>query len=191
MTQLSKSSVLTDQRTLSIQYIVQGACILILQLLIVLVIILVYDSRAVSDSIESVQRTNPILTNRTSFKRYIYSLRLLFRAIRTIKTLIALVLCSGLILINRQVSEQVGFVFVACSVAYVQVSNMIGHLQQLLRRMRRAGLVGLLKLGLGGLYRWTVIQGAGASEKQRQGRFLLYRHQSIYLQHQRSLYRAQ
>jgi hypothetical protein len=82
---------------------------------IALVIILVCDSRAVSDSIELVQRANPMLTDRTSFKRCVCSLRLLFRAVRTIKAPIVRTLCLGLVLTNRWVLEWVGLVFVACS----------------------------------------------------------------------------
>ena len=114
VTWLCRSSVLTDQGMLSMQYIVQGACLSILQLLIVLLIILVYDSRAVSNSIELVQRANPVLTDRTSFKRCACSPRLLFRAVRTAKAPAARTLCSGLILTNRRVSGQVSSVFAAC-----------------------------------------------------------------------------
>ena len=88
---------------------------MILQSLIALVIILICDSRAVSDSIKLVQRANPVQTNRTSFKRCACSLRLLFRAVRTAKAPTARALCSGLILTNIQVSGQVGLVFAACS----------------------------------------------------------------------------
>ena len=86
-----------------------------MQLPIVLVIMSVCDSRAVSDSMELVQKANPVLTDRTSFKRCVCSPRLLFRAIRTAKAPAVYALCSGLILANRQVSGQVGLVFVACS----------------------------------------------------------------------------
>jgi hypothetical protein len=86
-----------------------------LQLLIALVIILVCNSRAVSDSIELVQRANPVRTNRTSFKRCACSPRLLFRAIKTTKALAARALCLGPILTNIQVLGQVGLVFVAYS----------------------------------------------------------------------------
>jgi len=88
---------------------------LILQLLIALVIMLVCDLRAVSNFIESVHRANLVRTNRTSFKRCVYSLRLLFRAVKTAKAPAACALCSGLILTNIQVSRQVGLVFAACS----------------------------------------------------------------------------
>ena len=111
----SRSSVITDQGTLSIRYVVQGACLSILQLLIALVIMLVCNSRAVSDSIESVHRANPMQTNRTSFKRCACSLRLLFRAVKTVKASAVRALCSGLILTNIQVSRQVGLVFAAYS----------------------------------------------------------------------------
>jgi hypothetical protein len=110
-----RSSVVTDWGTLSIQYVVQGACLSILQLLIALVIMLVCDSRAVSDSIELVQRANPVLTDRTSFKRCACSPRLLFRAVRTAKAPAVRALCSGPVLTNRRVSGRVGLVFVACS----------------------------------------------------------------------------
>jgi hypothetical protein len=70
-------------------------------------------------------------------------------------------------------------------VVYGWVGDMMGRPWQLLVHMRWAGLAGLLKLGLSGLYRWVVIQGtrARASGKQGQGRFLLYRRQSVCLQH--------
>ena len=74
---------------------------MILQLLIALVIISVCDLRAVSDSIELVQRANSVLIARTSFKRCACSLRLLFRAVRTVKVPVACALCSGLIFTNR------------------------------------------------------------------------------------------
>ena len=109
------SSVLTDLGTLSMRYVVQGACLSILQLLIVLVIVSVCDSRAVSDSMESAQRANPVLTDSTSFKRCACSPRLLFRAVRTAKAPAARALCSGLILTNRRVSGRVGLAFAACS----------------------------------------------------------------------------
>jgi hypothetical protein len=86
-----------------------------LQLLIVLVIVLVCNSRAVSDSIKLVQRANLVWTDRTSFKRSVCSPRLLFRAVKTTKAPVARALCSGLILTNIQVLEQVGLVFAACS----------------------------------------------------------------------------
>ena len=111
----SRSSVLTVRGTLSMRYVVQGACLSILQLLIVLVIISVCDSRAVSDSMESVQRANPVLTDRTSFKRCACSPRLLFKAVKTAKAPAACTLCSVPILMNRRVSGQVGLVFAARS----------------------------------------------------------------------------
>jgi len=80
-----------------------------------LVIISVCDLRAISDFIELVQRANPVLTNRTSFKRCACSLRLLFRTIKTAKEPAVRVLCLRLILTNIQVLGQVGLVFVACS----------------------------------------------------------------------------
>ena len=68
---------------------------------------------------------------------------------------------------------------------YGWVGDVTGRLWQLLEHMRWADLAGLLKLGLSGLYRWMVIQGTGAEAfgKQGQGRFLLYRRQSVCLQH--------
>jgi len=111
----SGSSVVTDQGTLSIRYVVQGACLSILQSPIVLVILSVCDSRAVSDSIESVQRANPVRTDRTSFKRGACSPRLLFRAVKTAKAPAARALCSGPIRTNIRVSGRVGLVFAACS----------------------------------------------------------------------------
>ena len=78
-----------------------------MQLLIVLVIVSVCVSRAVSDSIESVQRANPVLTNSTSFKRCACSPRLRFRAVRTAKVPVARALCLGLILTNKRVLGQV------------------------------------------------------------------------------------
>jgi hypothetical protein len=86
-----------------------------LQSSIVLVIVLVCDSRAVSDSIELVQRANLVRTNRTSFRRGACSPRLLFRAVKTTKAPTARALCSGPILTNIQVSGRVGLVFAACS----------------------------------------------------------------------------
>ena len=86
-----------------------------MQLLIVLVIISIYNSRAISNSIKLVQRANPVLTNRTFFKRYVYSLRLLFKAVKTTKAPAAHALCLGLILTNRQVLGQVSLVFAVCS----------------------------------------------------------------------------
>jgi hypothetical protein len=83
--------------------------------LIVLVIVLVCNSRAVSDSMESVQRANPVLTDSTSFKRCVCSPRLLFRAVRTAKAPMACALCLGLILTNRWVLGQAGLAFAACS----------------------------------------------------------------------------
>jgi hypothetical protein len=59
----------------------------------------------------------------------------------------------------------------------------MGCPQQLLRCMRWAGLARLFQLGLRGLYPQIVIQVAKASKRQGQGRFLLYRHQSVCLQH--------
>jgi hypothetical protein len=108
-----RSSVVTNRGTLLMRYVVQGACLSILQLLIVLVIVSVCDSRAVSDSMESVQRANPVLTDRTSFKRCACSPRLLFRAVRTAKEPAARALCSWSILTNRRVSGRVGLVFPA------------------------------------------------------------------------------
>jgi len=55
---------------------------------------LVCDLKAISNSIESVQRANPVLTNKTSFKRCACSLRLLFKAVRTAKEPTACALCS-------------------------------------------------------------------------------------------------
>jgi hypothetical protein len=86
-----------------------------LQSPIVLVIVLVCNLRAVSDSIESVQRANLVRTNRTSFRRGACSPRLLFRAVKTAKAPVARALCSGLILTNIRVSGQVGLVFAAYS----------------------------------------------------------------------------
>ena len=108
----SRSSVLTVWGMLSMWYVVQGACLSILQLLIILVIKSVCDSRAVSDSMELVQRANPMLTDRTSFKRCACSPRLLFRAVRTAKAPAARALCS---VPNRRVSGRVGLVFAARS----------------------------------------------------------------------------
>ena len=56
-----------------------------------------------------------MLTDRTSFKRCACSLRLLFRAVRTAKELVARALCLWPILTNRQVSRWVGLVFPARS----------------------------------------------------------------------------
>jgi hypothetical protein len=107
----SRSSVLTDRGMLSMWYVVQGACCSILQLPIILAILSICDSRAMSDSMESVQRANPVLTDRTSLKRCACSPRLLFRAVRTAKEPAVRALCSGLILTNRRVSGRVGLVF--------------------------------------------------------------------------------
>jgi hypothetical protein len=115
VTRPSRSSVVTDRGTLLMRYAVQGVCLLILQLPIVLVIVLVCDLRAVSDSMESVQRANPVLTDKTSFKRCTCPLRLLFKAGRTAKAPAARALCSGLILTNKRVSGRVGLVFAACN----------------------------------------------------------------------------
>jgi hypothetical protein len=68
MTWPSPSSILIDRGMLSIRYIVYKACLSILQPLIVLVIISIYDSRATSKSMESVYKTNLVLTNRISFR---------------------------------------------------------------------------------------------------------------------------
>ena len=56
-----------------------------------------------------------MLTNSTSFKRCVCSVRLLFRATRTTKAPIACALCLGLILTNRWVLGRVGLAFVAYS----------------------------------------------------------------------------
>jgi len=76
---------------------------------------LVYNLRAISNFIELVHKANLMQTNKTSFKRCACFLRLLFRAVKTTKVLITRALCSRLILMNIQVSKQVGLVFVACS----------------------------------------------------------------------------
>jgi hypothetical protein len=76
---------------------------------------LVCDLRAISDFIELVQRANPILTDRTSFKRCVCSLRLLFRAVRTTKAPTICALCLGPVLTNRWVLGWVGLVFMAYS----------------------------------------------------------------------------
>ena len=86
-----------------------------MQLLIALVIMLVCDSKAISDFIELVYKANFMRTNKTSFKRCACSLRLLFRAVKTAKVPTACALCLGLILTNKQVSKQVGLIFAACS----------------------------------------------------------------------------
>jgi hypothetical protein len=62
------SNIFTNRGTLFIRYVVHKVCFLILQPLIVLVIILIYNSRATSKSVESVYKTNLVLTDRTSFK---------------------------------------------------------------------------------------------------------------------------
>ena len=86
-----------------------------------LVIMLVYNLRAISNFIKLIQKANLVLINKTSFKKYTCSLRLLFKAVKTTKELVVHVLCLRLILINIQVLRQVSLVFVACS-SSLQVS---------------------------------------------------------------------
>ena len=111
VTWLSGSSVVTNWGTLSIWYVVQGACLSILQSPIVLVIVSVCNSRAISNSIELVQRANLVQTNRTSFRRGACSPRLLFRAVRTAKALAARALYLGSIFINKRVLGCIALVF--------------------------------------------------------------------------------